>query len=49
MALTKQILQDILTLLERVPITGKEAPSWCNAYAAIQTELAKFDESNVNT
>jgi hypothetical protein len=38
--LDPKILKNIAVLLERVPLTGKEAIAWCEAVAAINEALA---------
>lgn len=32
-------MQNILAFLERVPLTGNEAPAWCEAYSHIKNQL----------
>lgn len=41
--MTPQIAKNILLFLERVQLTGKEVPAWCEAVAAIN-ELLKPTE-----
>jgi hypothetical protein len=38
--MNEQTLKNIAVFLERVPLTGKEAFVWCEAYGAVQTALA---------
>lgn len=37
--MNEKITRNILSFLERTTLTGKEAPAWCEAYAALQTSL----------
>lgn len=35
----KEIFQNLIAFMERVPVTGKEAVAWCQAYAFLQNQL----------
>ena len=38
----REITQNLIAFMERVPVTGKEAVAWVQAYAALQEQLAAF-------
>lgn len=36
--LTPEIVRNVRTYLERVPLTGREAFDWCRCYSTLQME-----------